>query len=92
MQRIETMQSRVDQMIIWTHAGAVFVLESKENWLHVDHQVTMSIVSPTLLSFPLAFTALEWFAGIVCFIVGSVIWHRQRKSSNMINRTCLHIR
>lgn len=54
-------------------AGAVFVLESKGNWLHAGYHLTTSIVAPALLSLPFAFAALGWFAGVLCLIVGAVV-------------------
>eukprot|EP00253_Pinus_taeda_P035839 PITA_35839 len=54
-------------------AGAVFVLESKGNWLHAGYHLTTSIVAPALLSLPFAFVALGWFAGILFLIVGAAV-------------------
>eukprot|EP00253_Pinus_taeda_P000834 PITA_00834 len=54
-------------------AGALFVLESKGNWLHAGYHLTTSIVAPSLLSLPFAFTSLGWFAGIFCLIVGAAV-------------------
>jgi len=54
-------------------AGAVFVLESKGNWLHAGYHLTTSIVAPALLSLPFAFAALGWFAGTLCLIVGAAV-------------------
>ncbi|URD72243.1 Transmembrane amino acid transporter protein [Musa troglodytarum] len=54
-------------------AGALFVLESKGSWLHCAYHLTTSIVSPALLSLPLAFASLGWASGVACLVMGAAI-------------------
>ncbi|KAK8596162.1 hypothetical protein V6N13_000810 [Hibiscus sabdariffa] len=62
--------SRTDQEL---DAGALFVLKSKGSWLHCGYHLTTSIVAPSLLSLPFAFTFLGWAAGIICLVVGASV-------------------
>nr|KJB35307.1 hypothetical protein B456_006G108800 [Gossypium raimondii] len=54
-------------------AGALFVLKSKGSWLHCGYHLTTSIVAPTLLSLPFAFTFLGWAVGIISLVVGALV-------------------
>ncbi|KAK8598655.1 hypothetical protein V6N13_094619 [Hibiscus sabdariffa] len=62
--------SRTDQEL---DAGALFVLKSKGSWLHCGYHLSTSIVAPSLLSLPFAFTFLGWAAGIICLVVGASV-------------------
>ncbi|XP_057456031.1 GABA transporter 1-like [Lotus japonicus] len=54
-------------------AGALFVLKSKGSWIHSGYHLTTSIVAPTLLSLPYAFTFLGWTAGILSLVIGALV-------------------
>ncbi|XP_048425244.1 GABA transporter 1 isoform X4 [Pyrus x bretschneideri] len=54
-------------------AGARFVLKSKGSWVHCGYHLTTSIVAPSLLSLPYAFTFLGWAAGILCLVIGALV-------------------
>nr|XP_009394019.2 PREDICTED: GABA transporter 1-like [Musa acuminata subsp. malaccensis] len=54
-------------------AGALFVLQSKGSWLHCAYHLTTSIVSPALLSLPLAFASLGWASAVACLVMGAAV-------------------
>lgn len=54
-------------------AGTLFVLKSKGSWKHCGYHLTTSIVAPSLLSLPYAFTFLGWEAGIFCLVIGALV-------------------
>ncbi|WVZ02026.1 hypothetical protein V8G54_022832 [Vigna mungo] len=68
-------------------AGALFVLKSKGSWLHCGYHLSTSIVAPTLLSLPYAFTFLGWTAGISCLVIGALVTFY---SYNLISRVLEH--
>ncbi|KAK7257642.1 hypothetical protein RIF29_31761 [Crotalaria pallida] len=43
------------------------------SWVHCGYHLTTSIVAPTLLSLPYAFTFLGWTAGIFCLVIGALV-------------------
>ncbi|OWM73702.1 hypothetical protein CDL15_Pgr026806 [Punica granatum] len=45
----------------------------KGSWLHCGYHLTTSIVAPSLLSLPYAFTFLGWTAGVICLTVGALV-------------------
>lgn len=54
-------------------AGALFVLESKGNWMHAGYHLTTSIAAPDLLSLPFAFAGLGWAPGIIFLMLGAAV-------------------
>ncbi|KAK4255195.1 hypothetical protein QN277_008221 [Acacia crassicarpa] len=59
------------QKYVADDAGALFVFKSKGSWVHCGYHLTTSIVAPTLLSLPYAFTFLGWTGGIICLVVAA---------------------
>jgi len=57
------------------------------SWMHCGYHLTTSIVAPTLLSLPYAFTFLGWTAGISCLLIGALVTFY---SYNLISRVLEH--
>ncbi|CAL9174142.1 unnamed protein product, partial [Musa hybrid cultivar] len=43
------------------------------SWLHCAYHLTTSIVSPALLSLPLAFASLGWASAVACLVMGAAV-------------------
>ncbi|KAJ7189578.1 hypothetical protein O6H91_08G108600 [Diphasiastrum complanatum] len=54
-------------------AGALFVLESKGNWVHAGYHLTTSIAGPGILSLPFAFATLGWGAGMFALLLAAAV-------------------
>jgi len=57
------------------------------SWMHCGYHLTTSIVAPTLLSLPYAFSFLGWTAGILSLVIGALVTFY---SYNLISRVLEH--